>query len=506
MEIRYSDLRVRPVPEHRSRVCLIYTGGTMGSVPTDSSSPTSPNLRPASLVELLSSVPQLGQSEGIELGLVSFEQPVDSSAIGKSHWLAMACAIEEHYEDFDGFVILHGTDTMAYSAAALSFILNNLAKPVVLTGSQLPIQDRRGDAVMNLLAAVHIAGYKSTGLPLVPEVTLCFMDRLLRGNRATKVSASSWQGFDSPNYPWLGTIGESIHIRKKRIRQAPDNRQRPFYIERDLADDVRVILVHPGLSPAQLEQDLMSAGIGGAVLMTYGAGSCPSSPDFLGPIRAAIRGESPFTQPLPLVNITQCLEGTVEMRRYEASAGLLEAGVASGDDMTLEAALAKMYWALGRFKGRDIRSQLQRNRCGEKSQSLLDLSFSPGRAMEEENASPAIEPPAEAVPGRYSPERLKSASLRVLGLGLVPRVGAVDCGVRIFINRPGASEKTNPKSAYFAGEFSANQISQDGTLLATVSRSARAVVDAGPVAVSLVGVNADVWCRSIHLALYLEAE
>ncbi len=191
MDVLYSELRVRPAPDHRSRVCLIYTGGTMGSVPTDSSSPTSPNLRPASLVELLSSVPQLGQSEGIELGLVSFEEPVDSSAIGKHHWLAMARAIEEHYEDFDGFVILHGTDTMAYSAAALSFILNNLAKPVVLTGSQLPIQNRRGDAVMNLLAAVHIAGYKSTGLPLVPEVTLCFMDRLLRGNRATKVSASS---------------------------------------------------------------------------------------------------------------------------------------------------------------------------------------------------------------------------------------------------------------------------------------------------------------------------
>jgi L-asparaginase len=469
-------------------------------------SPSSPNLRPASLDDLLEFVPGLGESEGIELGLVSFKEPVDSSYVGKEHWLAIAEVVETHYESFDGFVVLHGTDTMAYSASALSFLLNNLAKPVVFTGSQLPIRDRRGDGIMNLQAAVQIAGYKATGLPCVPEVCLCFMDRLLRGNRATKVSAECWQGFDSPNYPWLGTIGERIKIHKERVPELVDNHQLPFYIDRKLAGGICIIHVHPGLNPTQFESFLRTPDVEGVILLTYGAGNFPTSEEFLRPLHAAIAGTDGFVRPLTVLNITQCLEGTVEMRRYEAGAGLLEAGVAAGDNMTVEAALAKMQWALARFHGNDIRSQLQIDQRGEQSQCFFDLSFDPAPHDCEERAQRVIEPPSRTAHGRYSTNRLKSATLRILGMGLKVLDPGRPSALRVFINAHDTSEETSPHQSYCCGEFLPDQIAADGSFLATVTRTVRTVVGNGPTTVSVVGVNAELWCQSIHLAFDLDAE
>jgi L-asparaginase len=497
----YSPLSVRPAPGHRARVCLIYTGGTIGSVPSDPSDPVAPGLRPASLDQLIDRVPWIGAEDEIELGLISFHDPVDSSHVTKEHWLAIASAIAEHYEAFDGFVVLHGTDTMAFTASALGFLLNNLAKPVVITGSQRPIHDHRGDAVMNLVAAVRIAGYKATGLPRVPEVTICFMDRLLRGTRATKVSTERWQGFDSPNEPPLGSIGDRIKIHGDRLRPVPDNAARPFYADLTVGDEIKIIYTTPGLTPKQLERDLRTDGLQGVLLLTYGAGNFPGSDAFLDPIRRAIAGGEGFAAPVPILNITQCLEGTVEMRRYEASGGLLEAGVASGGDMTLEAGLAKMYWALPRFRGEDLRNQLQVDRAGERSQDLFDLNFEvPGTP----ESVPVIEPPPQRISAAFLPDRLKAASLRVRGLQLEPR-GDGPPRFRIFVNRPGAGPETPADLPWCVGEFGLERCNADATFMIPVTTAVRSTLGAGPATVSLVGVDAGLRCRSIHLALYTNA-
>jgi len=496
-----SSLSLRLCPGHRARVCLIYTGGTIGSVPSDPADPIAQGLRPASLEQLIDAVPWIGSEDDIELGLLSFNEPVDSSCVTKEHWLAIAAAIQKHYEAFDGFVVLHGTDTMAFTAAALGFLLNNLAKPVVVTGSQRPIHDRRGDAVMNLVAAVRIAGYKATGLPLVPEVTVCFMDRLLRGTRATKVSTERWQGFDSPNAPPLGSIGDRIKIHRDRLRPVPDNTVRPFYADLSLGDEIEIIYTTPGLTPKQLERALQTDGLQGVLLLTYGAGNFPGSEAFLDPIRRAIAGGEGFDRPIPILNITQCLEGTVEMRRYEASGGLLEAGVASGGDMTLEAGLAKMYWALPRFHGEDLRNQLQIERAAERSQDLFDLNFEFDSNL---GAVTVLEPGPQRLSAAFLPDRLKAASLRVRGLDLEPR-GEAPARFRVFINRPGAGPDTPADLPWCAGEFGIERCNQDGTLLVPVTTAIRSTLGAGPATVTLVGVGASLRCRSIHLALYTEA-
>jgi L-asparaginase len=499
----YSDVVVRSLPDHKARVCLIYTGGTIGSVPTDPHNPESMNLRPASLDDLLAAVPRLGQEQEIELGLVSFVDPADSSHIFKEHWLAIASIIEEHYSSFDGFVVLHGTDTMAFTTSALSFLLNNLAKPVVVTGSQLPITNRRGDGVMNLMSAVQIAGYKATGLPLVPEVSLCFMDRLLRGNRATKVSSESWHGFDSPNFPWLATIGERIKVRTDLIRKPGNGRNAPFFVDRELASEIKIIYVNPGLTPLQLKRDLSTEGLEGVVLLTYGAGTMPSSTTYLQLIHDAVDGTSEHGRPIPILNISQCLQGTVEMRQYEASGGLLEAGVASGDNMTLEAAVAKMYWALRRFKTDTVRDQLQLSHRGEQDRTLLNLHF-PVDQNETEGAV-TVEPPTQTLRGRFDSHRLTSASLRIKALAVRAIKEDEPFAFRIFLNRPGAGLGTPLSLPACIGEFGPERIAADGTFVHSITGKAADVLDNGPTSVTLVGVNATLSLQSLHLALYLDA-
>ncbi len=498
----YSPLTTRSTPGHRARVCLIYTGGTIGSVPSDPTDPVAPGLRPAGLEQLIDRVPWIGIEDDIELGLVSFIEPVDSSRVTKEHWLAIAAAIAEHYENFDGFVVLHGTDTMAFTAAALGFLLNNLAKPVVVTGSQRPIHDHRGDAVMNLVAAVRIAGYKATGLPRVPEVTICFMDRLLRGTRATKVSTERWQGFDSPNDPPLGSIGDRIKIHRDRLRPTPDNATRPFYADLTLGDEIKIIYTTPGLTPKQLERDLRTEGLQGVLLLTYGAGNFPGTDAYLDPIRRAVAGGEGFPTPLPILNITQCLEGTVEMRRYEASGGLLEAGVASGGDMTLEAGLAKMYWALPRFGGEDLRNQLQVDVAGERSQDLFDLNFD--CAGIGPDGATVLEPPPRRISAALSPDRLKAATLRIRGFGL-EATGDEPPRFRVFVNRPGAGTETPAELPWCVGEFGPERCSRSGTFVAPVTTAVRSTMGAGPMRVTLVGLGATLRCDSLHLALYTDA-
>jgi len=505
----YGELQVKDLPREKrqARVCIIYTGGTIGMVPKDPENPASA-LKPASLEELFNAVHGLGEKEGIELGMVSFHDPVDSSDISSGHWLAMAEAIEEHYDDFNGFVVLHGTDTMAYTTSALSFLLNNLDKPVVVTGSQLPITDPRTDGVMNLTSAVHIAGYKAADLPKISEVVLCFMNVLLRGNRATKVSSTQWQGFASPNFPPLGTLGEYITINKDlRLKLEVGEEKPQFYADKSLASEIKIILVNPGLTPEQLERDLRTEGLEGVILLTYGAGNMPTSPEFIEVIRTAVEGGVEYSTPIVVMNVTQCVEGKVEMGLYEASSGLLEAGVTSGLDMTLEAAVAKIYWVIRKFRGRDIHTQLQIAHRGEQSENLSDLVFDPGTAKKQSKAVERIQPEAQQIPGEFDRRKLTRAMVRVQGLGIEPSEDDAPASIHIFLNDIEANRDTPIRSPSFAGEILSDTIPESGNVVRDVTETAKTVVHGRePLSATLVGMNCKLWCRSIHVGLFTDAQ
>lgn len=339
-----------------ARVYILYVGGTIGMAPASPSVKGSP-LIPKPLHELMPYVPGL-DSLDIELGYGTLAGPLDSSDMTPSDWVAIADRIQSEYDNWDGFVILQGTDTLAFTASALAFLLENLAKPVVLTGSQLPISDVRTDAKLNLVNAICIAGYAACDLPCIPEVVVVFADKILRGCRARKLSSQALAGFDSPNYPPLGAIGESIEISKHLLLEPPSPSP-GLIVHRRLCDRVLQVALHPGMNPQVLDSILSVDGIDAFVLQTFGAGNAPGNKAFLQVIEAARARHK------VLLNVTQCIEGTVEQGMYQSSWRLQELGVISALDMTPEAALTKLMWALGSFPAKSIAAELQRNHRGE---------------------------------------------------------------------------------------------------------------------------------------------
>ncbi len=510
--VEYSDLKTVSLDRNKrkAKVCIIFTGGTIGMIPENPGNPNIKKLKPASLKELLDVVPNLGFREGIELGMVSFKKPVDSSDVMSVHWVTMAKIIFEYYEDFDGFVILHGTDTMAYTTSALSFILNNLQKPVIVTGSQLPITDPRTDAVQNLVTSVHIAGYKAKSLPKIPEVLLCFRDTLLRGNRATKYSSSGFIGFISPNYDPIGKLGEHIDIREELILDI-NNENADFFIT-DITEnsnnDIKVIPVNPSITPDQLERDLKTEGIDGVILLTYGTGNMQTSQGFIDVISEAVKGGEGYAKPIPVFNVTQCLQGTVEMGLYEASGGLLEAGVTSGLDLTLEAALGKISWALIRFGNiQDTHNQLQFSQRGEQSKNLHDLKWKDKSDFEYiKNETTRIITVGKNIPGKYVAAKLNSSLIRIQGLKVKKENTNKKINIKVFINNPNATVSTSDKSAECV--YSINdieQINENGNLVFDATKTSRNVVQSGnPVYISLVAENCSIQCRAIFFSLYTD--
>lgn len=371
-----------PLERARARVLLIYVGGTIGMRRLDPSNPASP-LANVAASELAQEIEVFGVEERIHwtlLGLCNAEgeevPPVDSSEIGPHHWLWMAQMLERFYADYDGFVILHGTDTLAYTASALSFLCVNLAKPVVLTGSQLPIFALRSDARQNLLHSLLVAGAKAMSLPIVPEVTVCFASLLLRGNRARKASTSGWQGFTSPNYPALGSLGERIRIHTDLICPMPAE-DAAFYVGRALQDQVLDLTLFPGIQASQLRALLGQPDLRGLVLRAYGSGNAPEDPALLECLGEAVQ------RGLAILVVTQCSEGRVDLGRYASSRGLLQRQLASGFDLTPEAALTKLMWVLANEKGPEIRAQLQQNQRGEQSYVRHEVRFEPGEGERE---------------------------------------------------------------------------------------------------------------------------
>lgn len=336
----------------KTRILMIYTGGTIGMVETPD------GLQPFDFSHLMDNVPKIGKL-GYDIQSYQFPEPIDSSNMNPKYWGQIVKAIADNYDNYDGFVVLHGTDTMAYTASALSFMLRNLRKPVVITGSQLPIGDIREDGTENLISAVEVAGATdANGDPMIQEVVISFQDHIVRGCRSTKFTSTGFDAFHSFNYPDLGSI--DLHITYNTpylLRHETKLPLEPFYA---MDPSILVLWLFPGITEEVVKAQLATPGIKAVVLRTFGAGNAPTEKWFLDAISEAV------SKGLIIYNVTQCLNGGDESKRYYTGDMLTDAGVITGYNITVEAAVAKLMYLLGSgFSADDIKRYLQVSMVGE---------------------------------------------------------------------------------------------------------------------------------------------
>ncbi|MEN8225565.1 MAG: asparaginase [Bacteroidota bacterium] len=340
--------------DHKSKILVIYTGGTIGMI-MDKESGT---LRPLDFEHMSQLIPELNDCN-YELDYISFDPTVDSSNMDPELWIKLASIIEENYEAFDGFVVLHGSDTMSYSASALSFMLENLNKPVIFTGSQLPLGVNRTDGKENFVTSVEIAAHQEDDTPVVPEVCIYFENQLYRGNRTFKYNAENFDAFRSVNYPVLADIGVYIKYNSNAIRKPKFKKLR---VHKSLDTSVAILKLFPGIGLEVVSAILSIKGLKAVVLESYGTGNTHTDPDFVGVLEDAVSGG------LFILNITQCKGGAVEHGKYQASVPLSKAGVVSGMDLTLEAAVTKLMFLLGQgITGSKLKTAMQTSLRGELS-------------------------------------------------------------------------------------------------------------------------------------------
>ncbi|MBC2855762.1 MAG: asparaginase [Cetobacterium sp.] len=339
------------------KILIINTGGTIGMVnddPNDSNSP----LRPATnWNEIAKEHPIL---QKYKTDYYQFKKLIDSSNMNPQIWIDIAKVIEKNYDNYRGFVILHGTDTMAFSASGVSFMLKNLNKPIIFTGSQVPLNFSRSDALQNLITSIEIAGNEIYGVPLVPEVCIFFRDTLLRGNRARKIDARNYFGFSSPNYLPLGEVGAEISIFQERVLPISNEK---FYVDAVADNSILVIELFPGLKPKYLKALIdSSTDLKGIILRTFGNGNAPTEKEFLDVLEYISKKD------IIIINITQCITGSVKMGLYETSALLSKVGLISGHDMTPETAITKLMYLLGKnLPKNEIQKLMELNLIGEQS-------------------------------------------------------------------------------------------------------------------------------------------
>ena len=338
-----------------SSVLLIYTGGTLGMV----RDPETNVLVPNDFAEILANIPEIDRLD-FEISQISLEKKFDSANIQPKIWIELAKLIKTYYNDFDGFVIIHGTDTMAYTASALSFLLENLSKPVIFTGAQLPIGVPRTDARENLITSMEIAATKINGLPVVPEVTIYFNSSLLRGNRSKKVESEQFDAFRAENYPELATAGVTIEFNHSLIK--PYYPDLPLEVHENLDERVMILKLFPGISQKMVHNLLNIPELKGVVMETYGAGNAPTEDWFLNELRQAI------ARNIIIINISQCFGGRVMQGAYDTRKHLQEMGIVSGSDITTEAAITKLMYLLGKEnRCRKIKYLLEQPLVGELS-------------------------------------------------------------------------------------------------------------------------------------------
>ena len=346
--------------QEKASILLIYTGGTIGMI----ENPETGVLESFNFQHLKDNMPEL-KKLGYSVATIQFDPPMDSSEMGPDSWMKIVKIIADNYQKYDGFVVLHGTDTMSYTASALSFMLEGLNKPIIFTGSQLPIGVLRTDGKENLMTSIEIAAaHDAEGNPIVPEVCIFFENHLMRGNRTTKMNAENFNAFRSSNYPILAEAGIHIRFHRMHIHQYEEGRQ--LKVHTWLNSNIAVLKLFPGIQENVVTATLAIEGLKAVVLETYGSGNASRKEWFLRRLRdASERG-------VVIVNVTQCSAGSVEMERYETGYHLLKAGIVSGHDSTTESAVTKLMFLLGHgYSPDEVRRRMNESMAGEIS---IDLS------------------------------------------------------------------------------------------------------------------------------------
>jgi len=317
------------------KILLVYTGGTIGMVKDFKTGA----LRTFNFDKLLKHIPEINHLNCI-VKSISFEEPIDSSNMNILNWVSLAEIIETNYHDFDGFVVLHGSDTMSYTASAISFMFENLSKPIIFTGSQLPIGDLRTDAKENLITSIQIASSQEHEKPVISEVCLYFEYKLYRANRTTKINAEHFEAFESLNFPPLGESG--VHLKfSKHLLFKPEIFNKPLKVRKKLDNNIVILKIFPGITRAVVETILSIKNLKGVVVETYGSGNAPTEAWFVDLLKKTIK------KGVYIINVTQCIGGSVILGHYETSEHLKKIGIINGKDITTESALAKLMYLLG---------------------------------------------------------------------------------------------------------------------------------------------------------------
>jgi L-asparaginase len=440
-----------------SSVLVIYTGGTIGSRPRDPD-PDSPQIV-VSWQDLEAATPELTTltKKGLRIECEEIE-PLDSCNIGPKEWQQIASIIERRYNEFEGFVILHGTDTMVYTASALSFMLRELGKPVILTGAQRSAMvDVRNDAIQNFITSVLLAAPTFSKIPVVPEVCIFFGGKLLRGNRTVKRDTAGYDAYESPNIPPLGEVGDRVVIDEKRIRRVPDAGRR-FNVRKNLDTNVTTVLIYPGIQQTDLVKRQLEGlaarsstradNLKAAVIMAYGSGNIPTLlPDWLENFRE-MRNNG-----MIISTVSQCKRGAVELGIYETSALLLELGFVAANDITLEAALCKLMVLLGDgdLSQEEVEETFQRDIAGEQSSSVFLTKYPVKAGSVKSGEGASVRVPGRPLEGGWQPTLIEKALLRFRGAKLITsKRPPVKFTVYLNLDRPEDASRDHPG---FAGEF-----------------------------------------------------
>ena len=315
-------------------ILLIYTGGTIGMIKDYDTNA----LKAFNFEHIKDKIPEL-KLLNCSIRTIAFDTPIDSSNMNTNHWVKIVDIIDGNYDEADGFVVLSGTDTMSYTASAISFMLENLNKPVIFTGSQLPIGDLRTDAKENLITAIQIAATRDEALPMVSEVCLYFEYKLYRANRTTKVSSEQFDAFSSPNYPSFGESGVNLNFNHEALMKV--DQKKKLIVRRKIEANVVILKLFPGISEMVIKSVLRIPELKGVVLESFGAGNAPDSKWFINLLKEAIKKK------IPIVNVTQCIGGSVFLGHYETSNQLKKIGIIDGKDITTESAIAKLKYLIG---------------------------------------------------------------------------------------------------------------------------------------------------------------